>query len=100
MSSRSEVILEELENIATRSGGKMLERRLADLAIWFYRNNKRLAPDNVMARQAFMEKAFWTMIEVQALILERMQEMELSRKGPSRLYLPAGIRVNGEHDFK
>jgi hypothetical protein len=98
MSSRSEVILEELENIATRSGNKMLERRLADLAIWFYRNNKRLAPENLLLRQAFMEKALWTMIEVQALILERMQEMELARKGPSRLYLPVGVRING-HDY-
>jgi hypothetical protein len=45
-----------------------------------------------------MEKALWTMIEVQALILERMQEMELARKGPSRLYLPVGVRING-HDY-
>lgn len=96
MSSRSQVILEELENFARASGNKMLERRLADLAIWFYSNNRRISTDNIPTRQAFMEKALWTMIEVQALLLERIQEMELSRKGPSALYLPSGIRLNGK----
>lgn len=98
MSSRAEAVLEELQNFANASGNKPLERRLADLSVWFYQNKKRIAPENLLMRQAFMEKALWTMIEVQALLIERIQEMEHARKGRTGLFLPRGMKANG-HDF-
>lgn len=100
MAASARVVLEELENIAKASGNKMLERRLADLAVWFYSNNKRIPMENLLARQAFMEKALWTMIEVQALLLERIQEMEFARKkGSAQLWLPTGMKMNGDNKF-
>lgn len=97
MTSRSIAIIEELQNFASRSGNKLLERRLADLSVWFYQNKQRIPPENLLVRQAFMEKALWTMVEVQALLLERIQEMEHARKsGKSSLWLPGGMKVNGD----
>jgi len=99
MATRSEIVLEELENISRSAGHRMLERRLADLAIWFHNNKTRIDPQDLLRRQAFMEKALWTMVEVQALLLERIQELEQAKKGVSRLWLPAGMKVNGDTKF-
>ena len=91
-------ILEELAYNANASGNKPLERRTADLAIWFWQNHQRIPRDNLAARQAFFEKALWTFMEVNALLVERLHEVEAMKRGKSRLYLPRGLRANG-HDF-
>src|SRR5262245_17012066 len=98
MASSSAVLLEELQNFARSSGNKPLERRLADLSVWFYNNKNRIAPENLMMRQAFMEKALWTMVEVQALLVERIQELEYNGKRKSSLFLPRGMKVDN-HEF-
>jgi hypothetical protein len=92
--SNAEVLIRELEYNATASGNRPLERRLADVAIWFHRNKNRIPLDNLAARQAFLQKGFETLLEVDALLLERLHEAEAARKGRSSLWLPRGMRMD------
>jgi len=88
-------LIETLMHNAVASGNKVLERRLADLTVWFYKNKDRIPRDNLASRHALLEKAFWTMLEVNALLLERILDME-NRKGGSPLWLPKGMNIEGE----
>lgn len=97
--SKVDDLLEELEYNAKASGNKMLERRMADVAIWYYQNRSRVPPENLAARQALLEKALWTLLEVNALLTERLHELEAMKKGRSRLWMPRGMKVNGDANF-
>jgi len=88
-------LIEDLIHNANASGQRMLERRMSELAIWFYKNKGRIPSDNLAGRQAFLEKAFWIQLEIMALLAERCQEVEAMRRGQSMLWLPRGIEVNG-----
>lgn len=90
--SSPETLIRELQHNAAASGNHVLERRLADLTLWFYKNKSEIARDNLAARQAFLEKAFWTLLEVNALLLERTRE----NQGSTNLWLPKGVQVNGD----
>lgn len=90
--SNPEALIHELNHNATASGNQTLERRLADLTVWFYKNKDSIARDNLAARQAFLEKSFWIMLEVNALLLERIRE----EKSSKALWLPKGVRLNGD----
>lgn len=92
MSAAAENLLNELHDNARISGQKPLEQRMADLAVWFYRNMGDIPRDNLASRQAFLEKAFWIQLEVIALMTERLHKLE---GGSQHLYLPRGIKVNG-----
>jgi hypothetical protein len=85
-------LIDELQHNATASGNRPLERRLADLTAWHYNNTQALAKDNLAARQAFLERAFWIQLEVIALLVERLRETE----GSKNLWLPAGLDVHGD----
>lgn len=95
MASSADTLLEELTYNAQASGNKLLERRLADVAVWYYQNRSRVSLDNLAARQALLEKALWTLLEVNALMTERLHELEAMKKGRSRLWVPRGMKVNG-----
>jgi len=95
----ADALIDELLHNVNASGGKTLEKRLADLAVWYYRNRSRIPLDNLAARQALLDKAFWTLIEVSALLLERQHELEALKRGRSHLWLPRGMKVNGANDF-
>jgi hypothetical protein len=99
MASSESNLIEELMHNSSASGNRMLERRMADLAVWFYKNKGSIPTDNLAARQRFLEKAFWIMIEINALQTERIHELEASKKGASRLWMPRGIAVNGREEF-
>ena len=76
-------------------GNRPLEQRLADLTVWFYRNRKSVSPDNLHLRMKLCEDAFWIMLEVIALTMDRLQELE--HRGKSKnLWLPNGIKVEGD----
>lgn len=90
--SNPEVLIEELMHNARVSNNQALERRLADLTVWFYKNKDSISRDNLAARQAFLEKAFWIMLEVNALLLERIRE----QGGSKSLWLPKGMKINGD----
>jgi hypothetical protein len=85
-------LIEELLHNVQASGNQVLERRLADTAVWFYKNKDRIARDNLAARQAFLEKGFWIMLEINALLLQRIRE---SRPGAD-LWLPTGMLSDGK----
>ena len=76
-------------------GNRPLEQRLADLTVWFYRNRKAVSPDNLHMRMKLAEDVLWIMLEVVALTMDRLQELE--HKGKSEhLWIPNGIRVEGD----
>lgn len=85
--STERVLVQELMHNASASGQRPLERRLADTALWFASNKDRIPKDNLAARQAFLEKAFWIQMEINALLLERLRQ----GSGSKALWLPAGM---------
>lgn len=87
-----QTLIEELMHNAQVSGNQVLERRLADVSVWFYKNHKGLDTDNLAARQRFLEKGFWCLLEINALTLERMRKMGAS----SGLWLPKGLMMEGD----
>jgi hypothetical protein len=92
-SRAAEKLCEELMHNAGVSGNRPLECRLADIAVWFYKNVGFIPPENLTKRQLFLEKAFWNQIELNALLLERLHEQ---KSGSKSLWLPAGLDVHGE----
>lgn len=90
-----EVLIKELMHNARVSGQQTLEKRLADTAVWFYSNRDRIARDNLAARQAFLEKAFWIQLEINALLLERLRKAT----GSSHLWLPKGMLSDNVREF-
>jgi len=96
MANKASELIEELLYNANASGQKLLERRLADVAIWFYKNKSRVPVDNLAARQALLEKALWTLLETNALLTERIHELEAGRRGGGRLWMPRGMKVKGD----
>lgn len=96
----AESLIEDLLHNASASGNRALERRLADTSIWFYKNKDRIPLDNLASRQAFLQKAFWVLLEVNALLLERVHELEAGRRGSKNLWLPQGIKLSdNEREF-
>ena len=92
--SREVQLIQELMHNAQASGNRIMERRLADLTVWYYKNRDSIAPDNLAARERFLEKTIWILIEVMALQAERLHELE-GRGRSKNLYLPRGVMVNG-----
>lgn len=99
MPSSAENTVEELLHIAKQAGNRPLERLLADTAVWYYQNHKRIPRENIVARCAFYEKAIWCMIELNALMAERLHELEAGRRGAKHLWLPRGIKANGSDEY-
>lgn len=87
-------LLRELEHNANASGNQPMERRLADLTLWFYKNIDDIPRDNLAGRQAFLEKTLEISFEAMALMLERIHELEAKRGGG--LWMPKGVAVEGD----
>lgn len=87
--SDPEILIRELAENARIAGQKPLERRLMELTLWHHANKSRIPLDNLAAKQQFLEKGFWILLEVNALLVERLHEVESSRT--KRLWLPRGM---------
>jgi hypothetical protein len=85
-------LCEELNQNATISGQRELERRLADLAIWHYSQKNFISEGNIPKRMEFLEKSFWVQLEVIALLLERVHGLE----GSKSLWVPNGMDIRGD----
>jgi hypothetical protein len=94
MATKEAVLVEALVNAASNTGNRMLERRMADLAVWIYQNKGRIPIDNLASRQAFHEKALWCLLEVVALQHERIQDLEASKRS-KHLWMPSSVSING-----
>lgn len=72
---------------------EILEQRLADTAAWFFANKDRIPRDNLASRQLFLEKTCWLLIEINALLTDRLHKVE----GKSEtLWLPRGLNAQGD----
>jgi hypothetical protein len=89
--SRRELV-EGLQHNARVADGHPLEQRLADTALWFSANVGSIPIDNLAAKQAFLEKGFWCMLEISALLLERLRNERASKA----LYIPNGMNYVGD----
>lgn len=89
-----DVLLRELRAYANQKGNKPLEQRMFDLALWYSHHMGQIPLDNLAAKAAFLEKAFWIQVEVNALLIERLNE---SRGGSAKLWLPSGMSDGARH---
>lgn len=92
MDSVKRKLIEELHYNAENSQ-QQAEQRLADTAIWFFENKDRIPIDNLASRANFLIKAVWLLIEMNALLLDRVHELE---GGKSTLWLPKGMNARGD----
>lgn len=83
-----DVLIRELHKYAAHKGNRPLERRMADLAQWYFYHMGQHPIDNLAAKCAFLEKAFWIQVEINALVIERVNEL---RGGSAKLWLPSGM---------
>lgn len=97
--SNPRVLIEELLHNARLSGNKPLEQRLTDLTIWFHHHKGSIPLDNLPTKVAFLEKSLWIMLEVAALLTERCHDLEHKGK-PRRLFVPSGIKVDGNDYYR
>lgn len=88
-------LIDELMYNAKVSGNRTCERRLADLTAWYYSNADTFAQNNLEGQVAFLKKTIWILIEEQALLLERLHEVETAGKS-KHLWTPAGMMVEGD----
>jgi hypothetical protein len=86
-----ELLIKQLEEIAGRTD-LPFERRLIDTAVWFHKNKDSIPRDDLTKRLDFMEKTFDIVIELMALSLDRVQQVE---RGSSQLFLPKGMSMKG-----
>jgi hypothetical protein len=89
----TEQLINELENTAG-AGHLPLEQRLIDTAIWFHRNRHRIADQDIPRRMDFQEKVLDIFMELFALTVQRMQQVE-GRSKSERLWLPTGMNGGG-----
>lgn len=83
-------LIEALKYNQQVSGNKTLETRMADLAVWYSYHRKQIPKEDPIKRAAFLEKALWIQMEINALLLERMRKM---RPG-GELWLPDGMLMD------
>lgn len=88
-------LIRELRQYAAQKGGKPLETRMADLAQWYFYHMGEIPLDNLAAKCALLEKALHVQIEINALLIERMNET--GRKGSTKLWLPSGMSDGDKH---
>lgn len=92
MDSVKRRLINELEYNAEH-GQQLAEKRLAETAAWFFENKDRIPIDNLASRADFLMKACWMLIETNALLLERIHELEGKK---SALWLPKGMKMMGD----
>ena len=92
MSMSVDRLIAELQHNAEVSE-EMLEQRLADTAAWFFANRGRIDKMNVIKKCEFLEKTCWLLIEMNALLTDRVHKLE----GKSAtLWLPRGMNAKGD----
>lgn len=71
------------------------EERLAEWAVWFHENRKRIPAGDLAKQNMFLLKAIDGCLECLALTMKDVQILE-QRKESRRLWLPTGMQLNGE----
>lgn len=85
-------LIAELQHNAEMSQ-ELLEQRLADTAAWFFANKGRIPKMDLGKRCDFLEKTCWLLIEINALLTDRVHKVE----GKSAtLWLPRGVNATGD----
>lgn len=82
-------LVSDLEANANTAGNPVLERRMADVAVWYYKTVMMVPPENLKKRCDFQDKAIWCLIELNALLLERLRE----KTGSKYLFMPSTLRI-------
>lgn len=82
-------LIRDLQENAGIAGNPALERRMADFAVWYYNTVKMVPTDNLAKRLDFQDKAIWILLELNALLLERLRE----KTGSKYLFMPSSLEV-------
>lgn len=87
-------LLKEIETISEQTH-LPFERRLMDTAVWFHKSKERIPHDDVFKRLEFTEKTLDITLELFAMCLQRMQQVE-GRPKSANLWLPSGMQARGD----
>lgn len=87
------VLVRELADLARRRGNRPLEQRMYDLALWYSYHMGEIPVDNLAAKCAFLEKAFWIQVELNALLYDEIR----AGRGSPKLWLPSGMTDGAKH---
>ena len=87
-------LIDELETLAN-DVALPFEQRLIQTAVWYHRNKDRIPRENVPQRLDFLEKTMDIILELMALSLDRMQQVE-NRKKSSILWTASGLNASGD----
>ncbi len=87
-------ITDEMERKASDSSTP-LEQRISDTCNWFYQNRDRIPKEDLLKRIEFYDKFSEIMIEIIAMMTDRLQQAE-NRQKSERLYLPKGLSMKGD----
>lgn len=71
------------------------EERLAEWAVWFHENKRRIPVDNLKAQNLFLLKAVDGCLEMLARTLKDVQILE-ERNPLNKLWLPQGVDIKGD----
>ena len=85
---RTEAMLKRLEQIDAQAH-LPLERRLIETAVWHHRNAPRIPAEDLKKRAEFAERNCDIILEILAMVVERLQDLE-GRHAGSSLWLPRG----------
>jgi hypothetical protein len=81
---------QQVKQIERGSYKHVLEKRVRDLALWYYKNQPRIADENLPKRVAFLERTMELTLEALAEAVIRIQHAE--RHPASPLLLPTDFR--------
>ena len=86
-----------LSEIEQRAGdqGLPLERMLIDVAVWYFKSQPRIGKDDVHKRLAFLERCLECMMDINALLVDRLHAAE-GRKNPGATILIPKIQLSGD----
>ena len=83
-------LIRDLDENAQIAGNPVLERRMADFAVWYYKTVRMVPSDNLAKRIEFQDKAIWILLELNALLLERVRE----KTGSKYLFMPSSLEAH------
>tara|TARA_Y100000310_G_C20656784_1_gene802385 strand:- start:1150 stop:1446 length:297 start_codon:yes stop_codon:yes gene_type:complete len=93
MTTVSKELMAQLEQIQENTQ-LPLEKRLIQTAIWFHKNKGRIPRENLSKRVDFLELMLDITLEINAMLVQRMQRGEGRTDTP--LWLPSGMQVSGD----
>ena len=86
-------VQEAIRRIEEAAVSHPLEKLICDMAVWWFKNQPRIADENIPKRVAFLEKTLEMYMEALALTVSRLQHAE---SHPSAQILKPRLELKGD----